>query len=320
MKLERLNWNDLRYFLEVARKGRLLTAAKRLGVNHTTVARRISALEDSLAVKLFEQDETGFHLTASGESLLPLAQQVEDVTDLAQERVQQYSHTHSGKLRIGAPDGFGNSFLAAKIADFMTEHTDLTLELVPIPKIPNLTKREVDLAISLERSQHKNMWCRKITDYQLFLYGSKNFLDRHNIDPDIIDEVKSYTFADYIPDILYTEELSFNQHIADGLEGRFQSSTVQAQQQFIANDGGLGVLPYFMAQQDSRLVRLRIDKFNFIRTYWLLIPYEVRRLASVRGLERMIMEMAATNRAIFMPEKKLTGTISRSKTGLDGRL
>ena len=147
MNFERLNWNDLRYFLEVARKGRLLSASKRLGVNHTTVARRIAALEDALEVRLFEQDETGFHLTASGETLLPLAQQVEDVTDLAQERVQQYSHTHSGKLRIGAPDGFGNSFLAAKISTFMTEHTDLTLELVPIPTVPNLTKREVDLAI-----------------------------------------------------------------------------------------------------------------------------------------------------------------------------
>jgi len=302
MKLDRLNWDDIRYFLEVARKGRLLSAAKRLGVNHTTVARRISALENALEVRLFEQDQTGFHLTASGETLLPLAQQLEDVTDLAKERVQSSGQTHSGMLRVGAPDGFGNSFLAARISEFMNTHTDLTLELVPIPVSPNLTKREVDLAISLEPSERKNIFCRKITDYRLFLYSSEVFLKRHNIDPAKAEQIDDYTFADYIPEILYTDELSFNKHISNGLEGRFQSSTVLAQFEFVANGGGLGVLPYFMVEHDPRLVIVRPDKYAFTRSYWFLIPYEVRRLASVRGLEKTIMDLVSANKALFLPD------------------
>ena len=101
-----LNWNDLRYFLEVARQGRLLGAARRLGVNHSTVARRLVALENALQTPLFEQDENGFHLTQRGEALLPLAQQVEDVAGLMREEAGGNRDELGGRLRLGAPDGF----------------------------------------------------------------------------------------------------------------------------------------------------------------------------------------------------------------------
>lgn len=301
MKADDLNWEDIRYFLEVARKGRLLSAAKKIGVNHTTVARRINSLEKALAVKLFEQDATGFHLTPSGEALMPLAQQFDDLSDLVREQVRQHMVRHAGSLRVGAPDGFGNSFLAPRLAEFLAHHPDLTIELVPVPNTHNLSKREVDLAISLEPSKNKNIWCRKITDYVLFVYGSKDFIQANGICVDTEDNLARFPFADYIPDILYTEELSFNPHISAGLQGQFQSSTVLAQQQFVVNGGGLGVLPNFMACQDPRLVRVRPDKYSFTRSYWLLIPYDVRRLARVRGLEQAIGQMVKTSADIFRP-------------------
>ena len=297
-----MNWNDLRYFLEVARKGRLLRAGKRLGVNHTTVARRISALEDVLEVKLFEQDEEGFHLTDAGETLLPLAQQVEEATDIAKERVQLSGHSLSGHLRVGAPDGFGNAFLAGKIARFMGENPNLTIELVPVPLSHNLLKREVDLAISLESTSRKNISCTKITDYKLFLYTSQDYIKTNDVDLTNMDEILECPFADYIPDILYTEQLNFNKHIKSDLESPFQSSTVLAQYEFIVHGGGFGVLPYFMTGNEPNLILLFPDKYCFVRSYWLLIPYELRRLASVRALEKFIMSMASADRARFLPD------------------
>lgn len=297
-----MNWNDLRHFLEVARKGRFLSAAKRLGVNHTTVARRVSALEDALEVKLFEQDDKGLHLTDAGETLLPLAQQVENAADLAKERVLLSGHSLSGNLRIGAPDGFGNAFLAGRIANFMGTNPDLTIELVPVPLSHNLLKREVDLAISLEPSQRKGISVQKITDYKLFLCTSNEYIKSNGVDISDIDEITKCPFADYIPDILYTEQLSFNKFIDSDMISQFQSSTVLAQYEFVANGGGFGVLPYFMAHNDPRLVILFPEKFCFIRSYWLLIPHELRRLASVRAVERFILSLAKANRFHFMPE------------------
>ena len=297
-----MNWNDLRHFLEVARKGRYLSAAKRLGVNHTTVARRVTALEDALEVKLFEQDENGLHLTDAGETLLPLAQQVENAADLAKERVLLSGHSLSGSLRIGAPDGFGNAFLAGRIANFIGANPDLTIELAPVPLSHNLLKREVDLAISLEPTERKGISVQKITDYKLFLYTSDEYTKSNSVNISNIGEITKCPFADYIPDILYTDQLTFNKYIYSEMISQFQSSTVLAQYEFVANGGGFGVLPYFMAHDDPRLVLLFPKKFCFVRSYWLLIPHELRRLASVRAVEGFILTLAKANRFHFMPD------------------
>lgn len=302
MNGNKLNWNDLRYFLEVARKGRLLTAAKSLGVNHTTVSRRIHALEESLQIKLFEQDENGFHLTAVGENILPLAQQIEDVTELTKERVQLSGQTLSGNLRIGAPDGFGNSFLAEKITQFTNVNPEINIKLVPVPLTHNLLKRDVDLAITLEPSDRKDVLCKKITDYKLYLYTSKHYVEHHNVDLEDINEIKKQPFTNYIPDILYTDQLDFNHYIADDLNQVFQGSTVMSQHQFIAGGGGFGVLPHFMVNDDPRFIKVLPNQFCFIRTYWLLIPIELHRLASVRALEKEINSIVKLNSFLFLPE------------------
>lgn len=302
MKKNNLNWDDLKYFLEVSRKGRLLTASKSLGVNHTTVSRRISALEDALKIKLFEQDEHGFHLTALGENILPLAQQIEDITELTKERVELSGLTLSGNLRLGAPDGFGNSFLAERITDFINENPDMTIKLVPVPLTHNLIKREVDLAISLEASNKKDMLCKKITDYQLYLYTSKKYVRDNDIDLTNLNEIQNQPFTSYISDLLYTDQLDFNQYIGSHLNNCFQGSTVMSQFQFVAGGGGFGVLPYFMIKDDERFIKVMPNKFSFIRSYWLLIPIELNRLASVRGLEKAIHGLVKENQQLFLPE------------------
>lgn len=298
---DRLNWNDLRYFLEVARKGRLLGAAKRLGVNHSTVARRIAALEHALEVRLFERTDNGFHLTQAGEALLPLARQIENATDLAQQQVQTGAHAVTGTLRVGTPDGFGNAFLAGHIASFMEANPNLTIELVPVPLSHNLMKREVDLSISLEESKRQNISCSKITDYKLFLYSSKEYIESRAIDIYNLDAILQETFADYIAEILYTKQLNFNRLINSQITSQFQSSTVLAQHEFVASGGGFGVLPHFMAWKDHRLVPVQTERICFVRSYWLLVPHELQRLASVRRLQDFVMSIAAEHRGIFMP-------------------
>ena len=304
MQTDRMNWNDLRYFLELSRNGRLLSAASRLGVNHTTVSRRIAALEDALGVKLFEQDESGFHLTTAGERLQPLAQQIEDTTDLAKERAQSQKRSFTGSFRIGTPDGFGTSFLAHHVHEFMNAHPNIIIELVPIPLTHNISKREVDLVVSLEPVKKADLFCKKITDYSLFLYVSKKFAKAKKIDASISDisQALDYPFADYISDILYTRELSFNQDIHSEITSRFQSSTVLAQLEFIASGGGIGVLPHYMAASDRRLMALLTDSVSFVRSYWLVIPYELRRLARIRALEKFVLQLVAEHQSLFLAD------------------
>lgn len=302
MTNENLNWNDLRYFLEVARKGRLLSASKTLGVNHTTVSRRISALEEALQVKLLEKDEHGFHLTPVGESILPIAQQIEDATELTKERVNLSGQSLSGTLRIGAPDGFGNSFMAKTISGFTQKNPQIKIQLVPLPLNHNLLKREVDLAITLEPNERKDVLCRKITDYQLFLYTSRKYVEENEVDLSDIESIKQHSFASYISDILYTEQLDFTGEISDDLTNPFQGATVMSQLEFVAEGGGFGVLPHYMVANDERFIRVLPEKYAFTRSYWLVIPIELNRLSSVRALTEAIFSRAKSNKTLFCPE------------------
>lgn len=305
MMKDQLNWNDLRYFLEVARKGRLLGAANALGVSHTTVSRRLNSLEESLQIKLFEQDANGLHLTALGESILPLAQQIEDVTELTKEQVLLSGQKLSGNLRVGAPDGFGNSFLAERIAAFTNKNPDFSIELVPVPLHHNLVKREVDLVISLERSDRQDIICTKITDYHLFLYTSDRYLENYQVDLTDIEQIKRQPFAGYIPDVLYTEQLDFTKFVAKGLKETFQGSTVMSQMQFIAGGGGFGVLPYFMVGNNPGFIPVLPEELRFTRTYWLWVPVELMRLASVRALKKEIGALADQNVSLFLSDQYL---------------
>ena len=300
--LDTFNWNDIRYFLAVARTGRLQTAAKKLNVNHTTVARRLAALDAAINAQLFESDSAGYHLTAIGEMLLPLAQKMEDTAQHSRELISSSNNSLLGHFRIGAPDGFGNTFLTSLLTEFLTAHKDITIELTPVPISLNLSRREVDLAITIDPSTRANIHNTKITDYDLLIYTSKEYISRSGFSIDDDANLHTHTFSEYITDLLFSDQLSFNKTIDTQIESRFRSSTVLAQLEFIVGGGGIGVLPYYLAKKHPNLIPVLTDKFKMTRTYWLLTPYDLRRLASVRAFERYLLLKAVECESEFTCE------------------
>lgn len=128
-----LNWNDMRFFLVLCRKNSLVAAADDLKVTHSTVVRRISALEQFLQAQLFFRTEKGCYLTPAGEKLVPFAEQLENTIMSLEESVSGYNSEISGAIRIGAPDGIGNCYLASRLGIFQSTHRELDVELIPIP-------------------------------------------------------------------------------------------------------------------------------------------------------------------------------------------
>src|SRR3954454_22838440 len=127
------DWNDLKSFLAVARTGRLTGAAARLGVDHSTLSRRIAALEHALKAKLFDRSPAGYSVTAPGERLLVLAEEMERLALRAQEAVGGTAASVEGNVRIGAPEGFGSYFLAPRIFGLKARHPGLAVQLVAAP-------------------------------------------------------------------------------------------------------------------------------------------------------------------------------------------
>jgi DNA-binding transcriptional LysR family regulator len=164
-----MNWDDVRIFLAVARAGQILGAARRLELNHATVSRRLAALEEALGAKLFRRHTAGSELTAAGARFLGTAERMEADMIAARSELAGEDEEVSGNVRIGAPDGFGVAYLAPRLGRLTAEYKQLSIQLVPVPRSFSLSRREADIAITVERPAEGRLVAAKLVDYSLGL-------------------------------------------------------------------------------------------------------------------------------------------------------
>ena len=291
------DWEDIRYFLETERAGRMALAARRLGVSHTTVARHIDRLERQLGAQVFERSDEGMLLTDLGQSILSHARSMEQGALALSDRLGGKSQALTGVVRVGAPDGFGNAVLSHILPQLSAQEPGLTIELVPVPRTHSLWKRDVDIAISLDRPKTGRLMMRKLVDYDLRLYGAPALLPEQDR-PQTKEDLRDLPFVGYIDDLLYTGELDFNRLIDPQLRVIYKAATVKAQMDAICAGAGLGVLPCFMAAQKD-LVAVLPDEVQFNRRYWLLYPEEFRDLARIRRVADFIVDAVRSSGVRF---------------------
>ena len=176
---EHLDWDNLRYFLAVARAGKLTAAARRLGQDHTTVGRRIASLESAFHSKLFERRPDGYRLTEAGQRLYENVDALESSIWEIQRNIAGRTQHVEGVVRIGAPDDFGNLFLAKHIGELQSLHPGLKIELITLPYTLSVSKREADIAIGIERPVEGRLFVRKLTDFEMRLYATRDYIDAH---------------------------------------------------------------------------------------------------------------------------------------------
>ena len=192
-----MNWDDIRIFLAVARTGQLLGAGRRLGMNHATVSRRISALEQAMETRLIDRRTNGCSLTSEGEAFLLSAERMEAEMLDAQSKVGMVNRSISGTVRIGTPDGFGVAFLAPRLGALADRHPHLKIQLVPVPHAFSLSQREADIAIAIERPVEGRLICKRLTDYTLGLYASSDYLARHGT-PQRPEDLRTHRLISYV--------------------------------------------------------------------------------------------------------------------------
>jgi DNA-binding transcriptional LysR family regulator len=193
--------DDLRYFLEVARTGRLVAAASRLLVNHTTVSRRIATLERSLGNRLFDRSPAGWILTDAGHELLTHAESIESALQAAMEGSGSGGPNLSGTVRISTPDGFGAFVLLPNLAPLRSKHPDLRIEIVTETRHDALATRQFDLAVTLERPRPRAVEISKLADYQLGLYATGDYLAMHGRITGLAD-LHEHTLIGYVDAVL----------------------------------------------------------------------------------------------------------------------
>ena len=279
-----MNWDDLRIFLSVARHGLVSPAAGELGIDPTTVSRRVQRLEQALGQILLERHRTGPRLTAAGQRLAQQAQAIEGAT----ARAEGDPEDPSALLRVSATEGFGTWFLAHHIGEFARANPSLRVDLVATSGFLSPSRRETDVAILLARPRKGPLVTRKLTDYTLRLYAARCYLDR-SAAIDRPEALRGHPLIGYIPDFIYAPELDYLDEIAAGVEPVLRSTSINAQYRLIASGAGVGVLPRFIGDTDTALMPV-LPAVTIQRSFWLSIHRDTRRLAHVDRFVAWLVE------------------------------
>lgn len=284
------DWNDLRFFLELSRRGRLVSAARKLHVDHTTVSRRIAALENELNVRLFDKSPRGYKLTDAGLRLLPHAEQMEARSNHLYQDISGKDARLSGTVRLAAPEGLSAHIIAHNMGKFREMHPDIELELMAESRRTSLSKREADIAITLARPDAGRVIAWKLCDYRLRLYGAQEYLDNH-AEISNIDDLNDHDFISYIDDLIQLPELRFLDQVIKDPHVVFRSTNVMAQYNAVLDGIGLSVIHCFMADQDNRLIPILPEAIFIDREYWLVVHEDLRHVARVDAVGRFLTRL-----------------------------
>lgn len=296
-----MDWDNLRFFLELARSGTLVGAARRLAVDHTTVARRIQALEKQVGTALFSREADGHRLTEAGRRLQPQVEAMEHAFLTVESATPASDEGLSGLVRIGATEGFGTIVLAPQLALFAQQHPKLVIDLLAMPRLVHLSRREADIVISLERPARGPVVVAKLTDYALRLYASKPYLAKHGAIRSR-EDLRGHTFISYVDDLLFSKELQYLDELYRPDSFALRSTSILAQYQATLAGAGISVLPAFIAERDKSLRRVLPDEANFTRTFWMSVPAETRHLARMKATWDFLRQTVEAQRPLLLPE------------------
>lgn len=288
----------MRDFLAVARTGSLNRAAQKLGVNASTVGRRIETLEATLGVRLFQRSQTGYVLTDEGEGLIARAEKFEE-TGIAFERRAQASESVEGRVRLATAENLANFLIIPALPDFRAQHPKLTLEIVTDIRSVNLNRREADLALRLVRPTQGNVSIRRVGLMRNGLYGSVDYVQRKQADSKEKD-CGRFDGDEFIAWSEHYGDLPTAQWMDRVLQGRAPALvTSSLYAQLVAARAGLGltVLPCFMAQAEPTLRHVP-STVDLIEQYlWLAIHSDLVGSARVRAVADFLTALIHRNAA-----------------------
>jgi len=286
--MQKLRWDDIQILLALGRRKTMGAAAQALAIDHSTISRRLSALEAALGAALVERTPQGVLLTEAGTRAFAHALKIEDqVNSLAEDELT--GRNMAGAVRIACPEAFGNHILAPHIAAILTQYPDIEVQLVPQGRRANLINREADIWVGLARPEQDRLIARKLGQYRLGLYAAAAYLDRHDgvATP---EDLQGHRFVSYIEELLDMPQLSMLAEISPEAAVSFRSTSVVSQAEAVAQGAGIGLLHVFAAHKDERLVRV-LPQFEPSRDYWLAFREDARSIARVRVMIDWILEL-----------------------------
>ena len=286
--------DQLLVLLQVARTGRYTTAAQALGVNHTTVARNITALERSLGGRLLVRGADGWELTSLGRRAARAGEAVSDAVDRLVAGDTEADPV-TGVVRMTATDGFSAYIASPAIARLRGEHPELSVELVTVTRVATHHRSGVDIDVVVGEPSVQRAKAVCLGDYVLGMYGSRDYLARHGT-PATVDEMSRHGLVYYIDSMLQVNHLDAPRRLVPGMQDALASTNVFVHVEATRAGAGLGFLPCFMADRHDDLVRLLPDEVTERLPYWAVVRSESWRRPAVAAVVQVLAEEMARQR------------------------
>lgn len=290
--------DDLLVLLAVGRSGRFTAAADELGINHTTISRRIAALEQSIGGRLLSRAAGGWELTDLGRDALAAAEAVDSaVRSLSVDRAGQ--RALEGVVRISATDGFSAYIAAPAAARVQRHHPRVAVEIVTATRRASQQRSGHDVEVVVGEPQVHRAEAMRLADYCLGLYGSRDYLTEHGT-PQRVDDLARYPLVYFIDSMLQVDDLDLAASFAPAMRESVTSTNVFVHVEATRAAAGLGLLPCFMADRHDDLVRVLPRTVSVRLSYWLVTRAETLRRPEVAAVVDAIRERVVDQREALL--------------------
>ncbi|WP_109750687.1 LysR family transcriptional regulator [Mycolicibacterium fortuitum] len=288
--------DDLLVLLAVGRSGRYTTAADELGLNHTTISRRIAALEQAIGGRVLTRAGGGWELTDLGREALTAAEAVESaVAGLGTTGTRQLA----GVVRISATDGFSAYIAAPAAAQVQRHHPRLTVEIVTATRRASQQRSSLDIEIVVGAPQVRRAEAIRLGDYCLGLYGARDYLAEHGT-PESVADLARFPLVYFIDSMLQVDDLDMAASFAPAMRESVTSTNVFVHVEATRAAAGLGLLPCFMADRHEDLVRVLPAELTVRLSYWLVARAETLRRPVVAAVVEAIHDRMADQHDVLL--------------------
>ena len=297
-----MEWGDIRVFLQVARAGQMAGASRSLGLDHSTISRRIARLEEQTGVALFDRAGRRLSITEDGARLLEAAERLEsiiirDILPLGEARQRV-----SGRVRIGTSEGFGAHYLAQRLPAMTEPYPDLEVDLVALPRSYSLGMREVDFAITMDRPDSGDVRFKKLTSYALGIYGAPAHFENRSR-PSTLEDLSDQSWCGYIKELLFTSELDLMTFESQVTTPKYRTTSVTVQLEAVLSGSVIAILPCYMASQRGGLERILANQVSIERSYWISVHGDLADSPRVRALMQAVERQVHLDRPLFLPDQ-----------------
>jgi len=306
------DWNDLRYFLAVARFGSTLAAAKALNVNQSTVHRRLDELEKRLRRKLVVRQPTGYKLTELGQDIVTYAERVEEAVQAFERRLAASDTELAGTVRVTCPEVLGLRLMRSQLIQiFNGRYPGLRVEIIVSDKYLDLAKGEADIAFRAcaPMPTDPTLFGRKIAPSPWAVYASKGYVERHG-GVGRSDQINRHAIIHFEASMRDHPAARWLQSVAPDANVVARGSGVPAALTAVKSGVGVGVLPVSLGDNDSDLVRLFGPIPNLPSDIYLLIHEDMKETPRVRAFFDFIISELAAVQEIIVAGHDDTGTPS----------